>query len=106
MRGCSRLPAAMILFPEGKPVKRETFKEYCLSGGYEALRSDPSPSSILSEITVSGLRGRGGAGFPVGRKWNAAVEAAATPRYVICNAGEDEPGSFKDIGRASCRERV
>jgi NADH-quinone oxidoreductase subunit F len=86
----------MILFPEGKPVKRETFKEYCLSGGYEVIRRDPSPAFIFTEITNSGLRGRGGAGFPVARKWNAAIAAAATPRYLICNAGEDEPGSFKD----------
>src|ERR1041385_3856838 len=95
MPGYSR-PPAMILFPEGKPVKRETFKEYCLSGGYEVIRGDPSPASIFTDITNSGLRGRGGAGFPVARKWSAAVEAAATPRYVICNAGEDEPGRFKD----------
>ena len=86
----------MILFPEGKPTKRETFQEYCLSGGYEAIRRDPLPASILNEITESGLRGRGGAGFPVGRKWTAAAETAVTPRYVVCNAGEDEPGSFKD----------
>src|SRR5579862_466018 len=86
----------MILFPEGQPIKRETFDEYCGSGGYEAIRRDPSPLSILNEITKSGLRGRGGAGFPVGRKWSAAAETAVTPRYVVCNAGEDEPGSFKD----------
>jgi NADH-quinone oxidoreductase subunit F len=86
----------MILFPEGKPTKRETFEEYCLSGGYEALRKSLSPEAILNEVSASGLRGRGGAGFPVGRKWTVARETPNQPRYVVCNAGEDEPGSFKD----------
>ena len=86
----------MILFPEGKPTKRETLEEYCLSGGYEALRKNLSSEAILNEVTASGLRGRGGAGFPVGRKWSVARETPNQPRYVVCNAGEDEPGSFKD----------
>ncbi len=86
----------MILFREGKPTKRETFEEYRVSGGYEAVRRNPSPASILSEINASGLRGRGGAGFPVGKKWEVAAETPSNPRYVVCNAGEDEPGSFKD----------
>src|SRR5215467_8572812 len=86
----------MILFPEGKPVKRETFDEYCSSGGYDALRKNLSPQAIINEVTASGLRGRGGAGFPVGRKWSVARETPNQPRYVVCNAGEDEPGSFKD----------
>ena len=86
----------MILFPEGKPAKRETFEEYCSCGGYNTVLRNLSSSQILSEITNSGLRGRGGAGFPVGRKWSAAAEMAETPRYIVCNAGEDEPGSFKD----------
>src|SRR5437667_11922079 len=86
----------MILFPEGKPTKRETFDEYYSSGGYEALRKNLSSEAILNEVTSSGLRGRGGAGFPVGRKWSVARETPNQPRYVVCNAGEDEPGSFKD----------
>ena len=86
----------MILFPESKPTKRETFDEYYSSGGYEALRKNLSSEAILNEVTSSGLRGRGGAGFPVGRKWSVARETPNQPRYVVCNAGEDEPGSFKD----------
>jgi NADH-quinone oxidoreductase subunit F len=86
----------MLLFPEGKPVKREAFDEYCSSGGYEAVRKNPTPAEILDEVTSSGVRGRGGAGFPVGRKWRVAAETPATSRHVVCNAGEDEPGSFKD----------
>src|SRR2546421_5007138 len=81
----------MILFLDGKPSTRETFEEYRASGGYQDVHRD-----ILEEVTASGLRGRGGAGFPVGRKWSIAAESDATQRYVVCNAGEDEPGSFKD----------
>jgi len=81
----------MILFPEGRPTHRETFDEYRAAGGYQ-----PVSKNILEEIAASGLRGRGGAGFPVGRKWAVAAETAADERYVVCNAGEDEPGSFKD----------
>jgi NADH-quinone oxidoreductase subunit F len=86
----------VILFPEGVPTKHETFEEYCASGGYEALAKNLSPDAILEEVTSSGLRGRGGAGFPVGKKWSVAAESTESSRYVVCNAGEDEPGSFKD----------
>ncbi|PYS28647.1 MAG: NADH-quinone oxidoreductase subunit F [Acidobacteria bacterium] len=86
----------MILFPQGRPTQRETFDEYCAAGGYDALKKSLSPTAILREISASGLRGRGGAGFPAGRKWAVAAETPATPRYVVCNAGEDEPGSLKD----------
>src|SRR5436190_3885904 len=81
----------MILFPDGRPVQHETFDEYRALGGYQ-----PVTKNILEEITASGLRGRGGAGFPVGRKWGVSAETPADIRYVVCNAGEDEPGSFKD----------
>ena len=81
----------MILFPQGRPTHRETFGEYCAAGGYQAVTKN-----ILDEIIASGLTGRGGAGFPVGRKWSVAAETDADARYIICNAGEDEPGSFKD----------
>src|SRR5688572_8879306 len=81
----------MILFPEGRPTHHETFQEYCASGGYQTVTKN-----ILEEVTDSGLRGRGGAGFPVGRKWAIAAGTPADARYVVCNAGEDEPGSFKD----------
>src|SRR5438067_1996792 len=75
----------VVLFPEGRPTRRETFAEYCDSGGYQPIERD-----ILQEVTASGLRGRGGAGFPVGRKWSVAAETGVMPRYIVCNAGEDE----------------
>ena len=81
----------MILFPEGTPTHHETFDEYCAGGGYQ-----PPTKNVLEEVIASDLRGRGGAGFPVGSKWTIAAQTAADIRYVVCNAGEDEPGSFKD----------
>jgi NADH-quinone oxidoreductase subunit F len=85
----------VILFPDGRPTERETFAGYLRAGGYRSVR-ELSPDAILQAVTASGLRGRGGAGFPVARKWLTAIDTGAIPRYVVCNAGEDEPGSFKD----------
>jgi NADH-quinone oxidoreductase subunit F len=86
----------MILFPEGKPTTRETFREYRATGGYQSVEQKTPSETILKTVVESGLRGRGGAGFPAGRKWTITAETAETPRYLVCNAGEDEPGSFKD----------
>jgi len=55
-----------------------------------------SPQDVIDEITASGLRGRGGAGFPTGRKWQFARDATGRPKYVICNADEGDPGAFMD----------
>src|SRR2546425_218672 len=79
----------MVLFPEGKPVKKETFEQYRASGGYTAVSSHRTPAGILDEITASGLKGRGGACFPVGRKWKVAAETAVTQRHIVCNASEE-----------------
>jgi [NiFe] hydrogenase diaphorase moiety large subunit len=64
----------------------------------EALEAalDRSPDGVIEQLNLSGLRGRGGAGFPTGRKWAACKEASADTRYVVCNADEGEPGTFKD----------
>ena len=86
----------MILFPNGIPTVPESFEGYLDVGGYKVLQSSLTPELILDEIEGSGLRGRGGAGFPVARKWRIAAETPSDRRYVVCNAGEDEPGSFKD----------
>lgn len=66
----------------------------CVAVLKKALRRDPG--AIIREIIDSGLRGRGGAGFPTGIKWKGAAEAAGGNKYVICNADEGEPGTFKD----------
>jgi len=62
----------------------------------KALANADGPQQTLRTLSQSGLRGMGGAGFPTGRKWELVAAQAATPRYVICNADESEPGTFKD----------
>jgi NADH-quinone oxidoreductase subunit F len=77
----------------------ESFAAYQSQGGYSAWQrvvGAGDPSAVLAAVTESGLRGRGGAAFPVGRKWQFAVEAPGERKYVVCNGGEDEPGSHKD----------
>ncbi|HOS42084.1 MAG TPA: NAD(P)H-dependent oxidoreductase subunit E [Armatimonadota bacterium] len=71
--------------------------EYIAHEGFLALRTvlDADPADTLRAITDSGLRGRGGAGFPTGRKW-ALVQAAPAPKYVVCNGDEGDPGAFMD----------
>lgn len=77
------------------PDSLESALEY---GGYCGLSRalSISPLETLSEVEVSGLTGRGGAGFPVGRKWRFVAQAEKTPKYIICNADESEPLIFKD----------
>ncbi|MDR3307557.1 MAG: SLBB domain-containing protein [Coriobacteriales bacterium] len=72
--------------------------DYLLHGGYEALRKALAmePDAIIDEVEASGLRGRGGAGFPTGRKWRTAAGYHVTPTYVVCNGDEGDPGAFMD----------
>jgi NADH-quinone oxidoreductase subunit F len=72
--------------------------EYLKTGGYSALERalEMKPAEIVDEIKRSGLRGRGGAGFPTGMKWSITIADPVTPKYLICNADEGEPGTFKD----------
>ena len=69
-------------------------------GRYAALRKvlsgELGADQVISALTASGLRGMGGAGFPTGRKWGLVAAQEASPKYVICNADESEPGTFKD----------
>ena len=71
---------------------------YTNSGGFEALRRaiEIGPEAVIREMVDSKLMGRGGAAFPTGRKWDAVAKQAAHPHYLICNADESEPGTFKD----------
>lgn len=75
-----------------------SLKEYLERGGYQALRKalQIGPQNIIDEVKASGLVGRGGAAFPTGLKWESAARAAGRPKYVVCNADEAEPGTFKD----------
>jgi len=77
----------------------ESYEEYCLSGGFEALLKcikESDQKSIIKIIVDSGLRGRGGAGFPTGKKWGISFLATGNPKYVICNGDEGDPGAFMD----------
>jgi len=75
-----------------------SIEDYIASGGYEALRkaTKMAPQKIIDEIKASGLRGRGGAAFPVGLKMEMVRNAKGNEKYLICNADEGEPGNFKD----------
>ena len=77
---------------------RATLEGYKRTGGYEALAKarTMNPTVLLSLITDSKLAGRGGAGFPTGKKWEMVAQAKGKPKFIICNADEGEPGCFKD----------
>jgi NADH:ubiquinone oxidoreductase subunit F (NADH-binding)/Pyruvate/2-oxoacid:ferredoxin oxidoreductase delta subunit len=78
-----------------------SLEEYAARGGYRALLralAELQPEDVLREVTVSGLRGRGGAGFPTGLKWKVVRESPGEPKYVICNADEGDPGAYMDRG--------
>ncbi|MEV8408080.1 NADH-ubiquinone oxidoreductase-F iron-sulfur binding region domain-containing protein, partial [Streptomyces niveus] len=72
--------------------------DYRSHGGYTALRTafDIGPAGVIREVTDAGLLGRGGAAFPTGRKWQATASQPDRPHYLVCNADESEPGTFKD----------
>ena len=77
----------------------ETFDTYRKNGGYEALEKaikTMTPEEVVEEAKKSGVRGRGGAGFPMGMKWGFLAKPEGVPRYLVCNADESEPGTFKD----------
>ena len=76
-----------------------SIEDYQANDGYRALRTaltKMSPQQVIEEIKTSGLRGRGGGGFPTGIKWEIAFENQETPKYIICNADEGDPGAFMD----------
>jgi NADH-quinone oxidoreductase subunit F len=79
-------------------VDPESIDSYRQAGGYTALRRalELGSEGVIRELTEAKLLGRGGAAFPTGRKWDAVTKAAARPHYLVCNADESEPGTFKD----------
>ncbi|HDN19773.1 MAG TPA: NADH-quinone oxidoreductase subunit NuoF [Candidatus Acetothermia bacterium] len=113
-------PVQRLLWAEGAPAPREIpffarqkkvvlancgiidpeeIEEYIAAGGYAALGkalTEMSPDEVIEEIKRSGLRGRGGAGFPTGVKWELVRKAPGSEKYVICNADEGDPGAFMD----------
>jgi NADH-quinone oxidoreductase subunit F len=120
---CDRAPAALVITAGETPstetiVKRSTpphiagnkllrrigkvdpssLASYREHGGYQALARAVliGPQAVIAEVTASNLLGRGGAAFPTGRKWDAVAHQPATPHFLVCNADESEPGTFKD----------
>lgn len=91
--GETRVMAALI----GK-IDPDSIEDALANGVYDGLKKalELEPVAVLSEVETSGLQGRGGAGFPVGRKWKFVATEKRTPRYLVCNADESEPLIFKD----------
>ena len=79
-------------------VDPESLESYRAAGGYTALRKamEMGPEAVIREVTEAKLLGRGGAAFPAGRKWDSVARAPVHPHYLVCNADESEPGTFKD----------
>ena len=80
-------------------IDPENIDEYIAFDGYKALEKvlfEMTPEEVIKEVTDSGLRGRGGAGFPTGKKWESTRIAKGDQKYVVCNADEGDPGAFMD----------
>ena len=90
--------SALVLLARAGAVDPGSLASYEAHGGYDALRKamEIGASAVVDEVVRSGLVGRGGAAFPTGRKWQAVAGHASTPHYLVANADESEPGTFKD----------
>ncbi|GAA1023127.1 NADH dehydrogenase subunit F [Acrocarpospora pleiomorpha] len=88
----------LVLLRRVGVVDPASLDEYRASGGYAALRRafELGPGGVIREVLEAGLVGRGGAAFPTGRKWEATARQFDRPHYLVCNADESEPGTFKD----------
>ncbi len=102
-RGVSEIPfykaQHRFVLKECGIIDPDSLPEYLSRGGYQAAcraYTSMTPQQVCAEIERSGLRGRGGGGFPTGRKWELARVQPATPKYVICNGDEGDPGAFMD----------
>jgi NADH-quinone oxidoreductase subunit F len=87
------------IFGANGEIDPTNIEDYIAAGGYSALSKalfKMSPEEIIEEVKKSGLRGRGGGGFPTGRKWQSCRDAEGDVRYVICNADEGDPGAYQD----------
>ncbi len=107
-------PVARLLCPTDRPFFQRQNKivlensglidplrleEYVACGGYQALieaLTEMSPGAVIEQITLSGLRGRGGGGYPTGLKWTTVAKSPGDIKYVVCNADEGDPGAFMD----------
>lgn len=88
-----------ILLEANDKIEPGNIEDYISLGGYSALSNalfNMKPDEVIEEVKKSGLRGRGGGGFPTGRKWESCRKAKGEPKYVICNADEGDPGAYMD----------
>ena len=88
-----------VVRANGGLIDPERIEDYVSVGGYRALHhalTEMKPAEVVAAITRSGLRGRGGAGFPTGLKWGTVAKSAGTKKYVVCNGDEGDPGAFMD----------
>ena len=88
-----------IVLENSGAIDPERIEEYIARDGYRALikaLTEMTPQQVISEVMTSGLRGRGGAGYPTGLKWSTVAKAVGTQKFVICNADEGDPGAFMD----------
>jgi NADH-quinone oxidoreductase subunit F len=88
-----------LLIGNNNRIDPTAINDYIALGGYRSVAkalTTMAPEAIIDQISRSGLRGRGGGGFPTGRKWQSCRRAAGSPKYVICNADEGDPGAFMD----------
>jgi bidirectional [NiFe] hydrogenase diaphorase subunit len=88
-----------IVLENSGNIDPERIEDYIAAAGYTALMqvlTEMSPSQVIEEVSRSGLRGRGGAGYPTGLKWSTVAKASGERKYVICNADEGDPGAFMD----------
>jgi bidirectional [NiFe] hydrogenase diaphorase subunit len=88
-----------IVLENSGVVDPERIEDYIAHDGYTGLikaLTEMTPQQVISDVTTSGLRGRGGAGYPTGLKWSTVSKAVGTQKYVICNADEGDPGAFMD----------
>jgi len=88
-----------LVFGANGRIDPTSLADYLAIGGYSALAKvldEMTPEEVIDEIKESGLRGRGGGGFPTGRKWESCRQAPGEPKYVICNADEGDPGAYMD----------
>ncbi|MBI5359634.1 MAG: NADH-quinone oxidoreductase subunit NuoF [Planctomycetes bacterium] len=92
------MPEKKIGLKNAGIINPESIGDYIAAGGYDGFKKalHMTSADVIAEIEKSGLRGRGGAGFPTGMKWKTAFNSTSYPKYVICNADEGEPGTFKD----------
>ena len=102
-----RCPTDQPFFPRQQRVVLEnsglvdpaSLREYVAAGGYAALvhaLTEMTPAEVVQEIVTSGLRGRGGGGYPTGLKWSTVAKMTDAQKYVVCNADEGDPGAFMD----------